>query len=276
MTSKRYAIVTPYYKESRRILDRCLGSVRRQTLKADHIIIADGFAQDWLEGEPVRHIKLDRSHGDYGNAARGVGALLAVSEEYDGIGFLDADNWFADDHIERCVEAAVRLQECDFIVARRYLTRPDETILATDDESPAQHVDTNCFFFLKGAFHALHYWLTIPRELSIAADRVFYIALKKHNLRSVLVEKITVFYEYLWSGAYLAKGEQPPPGVKAPIDPVAIFDWLQSRSDRELQLVNRLSGEISWRSLHISMARNAQCPCGSGKLFRHCHGISAA
>jgi hypothetical protein len=61
--------------------------------------VSDGFPQDWLDSANVRHIRLGRPHNDAGNTPRGLGALLAVSEGYDGIGLLDADNWYDEDHI---------------------------------------------------------------------------------------------------------------------------------------------------------------------------------
>ena len=103
---RRYCVVTPYYKEERALLERCFGSVRRQVPNVDHIVVADGHPQDWIDALPVRHIKLDRAHGDYGNAARGLGALMAIAEGYDGIAFLDADNWYDDDHLASCLAAA--------------------------------------------------------------------------------------------------------------------------------------------------------------------------
>jgi hypothetical protein len=36
----------------------------------DHIVIADGLPQDWINDEPVRHIKLDTSHNNFGNTPR--------------------------------------------------------------------------------------------------------------------------------------------------------------------------------------------------------------
>lgn len=77
----KYAIITPYYKEERRLLERCIASVRNQTIGTDHFLVADGFPQDWIDTTGVRHLKLDRSHGDGGNTPRGVGALLAVAEQ---------------------------------------------------------------------------------------------------------------------------------------------------------------------------------------------------
>jgi cellulose synthase/poly-beta-1,6-N-acetylglucosamine synthase-like glycosyltransferase len=56
----RYAIVTPYYGEERKLLQRCISSVKSQTVKADHFLVADGRPQSWIEDEDVRHIELDR------------------------------------------------------------------------------------------------------------------------------------------------------------------------------------------------------------------------
>ena len=95
----RVAVVTPYYKEPRGWIERCIASVAAQTHACDHFLVADGHAQDWIDGAGVRHLRLDRGHGDYGNTPRALGALLAVSEGYDAIAFLDADNWYAPEHV---------------------------------------------------------------------------------------------------------------------------------------------------------------------------------
>ena len=80
--ASRWVIVTPYYKEERPLLSRCISSVSNQSVRTDHIVVADGHPQSWIDMEPVRHLKLDRSHGDYGNTPRGIGVLLAISEGY--------------------------------------------------------------------------------------------------------------------------------------------------------------------------------------------------
>jgi hypothetical protein len=67
---KRYAIITPYHKENRHLLQRATKSVKSQTVPADHFLIADGFAQEWIDREGVRHIKLDREHGYGGDTPR--------------------------------------------------------------------------------------------------------------------------------------------------------------------------------------------------------------
>ena len=118
---KRYAIITPYYKEDRGVLERCIQSVKGQSVPADHFLISDGFPQDWLENAGVRHLRLGKAHSDAGNTPRGLGALLAASEGYDGIGLLDADNWYDKNHVEECCKAVYSTTEppADLVFAKR-------------------------------------------------------------------------------------------------------------------------------------------------------------
>jgi glycosyltransferase involved in cell wall biosynthesis len=282
-------IVTPYFRETRDKLERCFRSVRRQTVAVDHIVVADGFAQQWIDGEPVRHLRLDISHDDFGGTPRGLGALLAASEGYRGIGFLDADNWIADDHVERCVEAASEVgPDCDYVIARRFLTRPDGTTIDVKNPHLSEDVvDTNCLFFLEGSYHSLHHWVTIPRQLSAINDRVVVSALKNYGLRPARVKEPTVFYECLWSAIYQSVGEVPPPNAKPNVDPVPIYAWLDTLPDRELTIANRRSGMTVRRQSRIftssgpgvatpPVGRNSPCPCGSGKKYKHCHGHIAS
>jgi glycosyltransferase involved in cell wall biosynthesis len=284
----RYAIVTPYFRETRDKLERCLRSVGRQTVAVDHIVVADGLAQQWIDGEPVRHLRLDMSHNDFGGTPRGLGALLAASEGYRGIGFLDADNWIADDHVERCVEAALQAgPDCDYVIAGRFFARPDGTTIDIGNLRLSDEViDTNCLFFLEGAYHSLHHWVTIPRQLSAINDRVVASALKNYGLRPARVKDPTVFYECLWSAIYQSIGEPPPPNAKPSVDPVPIYAWLDTLPDREFTIANRRSGTTIQRPSRTftssgagappAVGRNSPCPCGSGKKYKHCHGSTAS
>ncbi len=245
--SPRFAIVTPYYRETRSILQRCVQSVQQQTMAADHFLVADGFPQTWLDTEPVRHVKLDRSHGNNGNTPRGIGALIAIAEGYEGIGFLDADNWFEPRHVELCVRAAADARDkagidVDYVIAQRYLRRPDETIIPVRDEPATEHVDTSCFFMLPGSFGVISYFGTMPSQLSCICDRVFYRAIKAHGLKAALVPERTVNFHYFYQPAYRALGEAPPPGAKSAPDAGVIQAWLNSLSPRELLIASRRSG----------------------------------
>ena len=281
----RYVFVTPYYKEDPKVLKRCLDSVRNQSISCDHILVSDGFPQKWVDETGVRHLSLDRSHGDAGNTARGLGTLLAIAEEYEGIGLLDADNWLEKNHLEVCLSAANKVEggiaNCDFVVAQRNFRRFDESIMPID-EGP-DHVDTSCFFFLPGSYSFLPQWALMPRRVSAAGDRFFYAFISRKNLRVATTNVKTVNYHTTYVYPYRGLGETPPPEAKElPLDEF-FASVRMARDTREAVILNRLVGleffqsPISPPSLDIgfsetSQSRNAPCSCGSGKKYKHCHG----
>jgi exopolysaccharide biosynthesis predicted pyruvyltransferase EpsI/glycosyltransferase involved in cell wall biosynthesis len=240
--SGRNAIITPYYKESRDVLERCIGSVRNQTVATDHFLVADGFAKDWIDRADVRHFRLDRCHSDYGDTPRGVGAMIAAAEGYQTIGFLDADCWLEPDHVEYCLELAKQAgpDGCDYVIALRHERRPDGTIINVGQVSVERHVDTNCYFFLKSGFCVLPVWSSIPREVSIVGDRVFYAAVKANSLVPVVAARKTVNYTCLWESIYRAIGEQPPDGAKPNPDHDRVKQQISELSAGDLLVINRL------------------------------------
>jgi hypothetical protein len=243
---KRFCVITPYFRESREMLEFCAASVARQTLPADHMFIADGHPQDWLDELPVRHVKLDRAHGDYGNLARGLGALMAAREKYDGIAFLDADNWYDEDHMEACLAAAAANPETAYVVAQRRFVRPNRSIMETvtpADLPLADHIDTNCYVLLPNSYHLLHYWSTLPKELATHGDMLFRHILKNYiSIPPAITAHRTVNYSCMFEGVYLEKREIPPEGAKEYVDWRRCQTWLDALSDRDLALVQRLAG----------------------------------
>jgi hypothetical protein len=177
-------------------------------------LIADGFPQDWIDGESVRHLKLDRENSDFGNTPRTIGALLAISEGYDAVGLLDADNWLESTHVAKCVEASMRSEDCDYVIARRNLCRPDGSVLNVADHPVSKHVDMNCYFLLPGSYYMLLHLALIPRELSLLGDRLLLQAFRSEGLNAEVVEEATVNYHCLWRFAYDALGETPPANAK--------------------------------------------------------------
>jgi len=278
----RYAIITPYYKEERRLLERCIGSVRNQSLRVDHFLVADGFPQDWIDTAGVRHFKLDRSHGDVGNTARGVGALIAIAEEYSAIGMLDADNWLEPDHVEACLAAASTTSTpCDYVVAQRTFRRIDGSAMPIPEDTDhdlaryisnalrqypirsesanrsqqggrllrsqpdVPHADTSCLFFLRGAFCILPHWAMMPKEMSAWGDRVFYSMLRQWDFVAARVPKPTVNYQMSYAADYLRIGETPPPGAKPDLDIDGPIAWFWSLSRRDYEIASRLIGFTS-------------------------------
>ena len=277
----RYAIITPYYQEDRSLIERCIDSVRAQSVAAEHIVVADGHPQAWIDGAAVRHLKLDRSHGDFGNTPRAIGALLAISEGYSGIGFLDADNWLESDHIEACLAVAqTTAAPCDYVVAQRIFRRPDATVMPVPEEP--NHVDTNCYFFLRGAFCAIPHWAMMPKELAPLGDRYFSAMMRSRPFSHARMSRPTVNYLCVWEQLYLALGETPPPEAKPNISATRVERWLGSLDRRELEITGRLTGVSFLAALasrdppaSTNTSRNAECPCGSGKRYKHCHGAIA-
>jgi len=239
--AQAHAVVTPYHKEEERLLERCVRSVQAQTMPANHFLIADGHPQDWLDGEAVRHIKLDREHRDYGNTPRTIGALLAVSEGYDAIALLDADNWLEADHISTCIATSRLVENCDYVIARRNMCRPDGSVIDIEYDSSVL-MDTNCFFLLPGAYHAIPHIGLTPTELSSICDRIFYSTLKAKNLHAKVAERNTVNYHCLWPAVYRKAGEEPPLNPRPNVDFDGMKAWLASRSPREREIINRRLG----------------------------------
>jgi hypothetical protein len=268
--SSKFAIITPYYDESPALLRRCIQSVIRQTIPVEHLMIADGMPQSWLDTEPVRHIKLDRPHHDFGNTPRGIGSLLAISEGFDGFGFLDADNWLEPDHVELCIRCGME-SSFDYVIAQRHHRRPDETVIPVQEEKG--HVDTNCLFMLRGSFFVTPYFATMPKQLAAVGDRLFCQALRARALKAAVVPTKTVNYLCLWEAFYRHIGEMPPAGAKPGIDVAPIDKYLDELSDRELQLASGLTGvDFSMRRASMPPRRNAPCHCGSGLKYKYCHG----
>ena len=240
----KVAVVTPYYKEPRAWLERCLASVRAQTHACEHIVVADGFAQDWIDGVAgVHHLKLDRAHGDFGNTPRALASLMAASEGADAICFLDGDNWLHPDHVKSCVELARRV-EVDYVTTRRHMVREDGSIIPlriAEDWNDA-HVDTNLYCLLRGAFHTIARWALMPRPMAVYGDRVYLASLREEGLRTACTEQRTMNYLCTWAHLYREVGEQPPAFAKEPLPVAGLARWYAGLSPKEQRLTQRLSG----------------------------------
>ncbi len=204
---KRVCVVTPFHAEPPEVLARCIQSVAAQTVPCDHLMVGDGARLPPELAQGVRLLALDRTHADYGNTPRGVGALLAAAEGYDLIAFLDADNWYDPDHVETCLAAATD-PATDVVLAHRRLIAEDGTALADHGPPLAEHCDTNCFAFLPGAFSILPVWALIPTYLSDQGDRIFYHQLKTFGLELRQTDHPTVNYVTRARGLDFARGQR--------------------------------------------------------------------
>lgn len=213
--SRRLAVITPYYEEPIAYLERCHQSVIAQGVDADHFMIADGRSRDCVDEWPVRHIKLPTSHGDYGNTPRGIGSLLAKSEDYDFIAYLDADNWYHEGHLHsllRLWEQSSSTASCSF---RTYHDEAGNPLgIFEHDENDLLHVDTSCFLIHRSGFGCLPIWLDMPKPLASIGDRVFLAGLlhRKFSINSTRAR--TVAYRSRHRAHYLLAGQPVPEGAK--------------------------------------------------------------
>ncbi len=236
----RIAIVTPYWQEPRAVLENCLASVAAQSVACDHLLVADGAAQDWLDGAGVRHLRLDRNHADHGNVARAMGALLAAGEGYDAIAFLDADNRIDPDHVALCLAAAGEQDSApDVVVARRRIELPCGTPVTVSEEPGL--IDTNCLFLLPGAYPVIARWALIPGPLAAIGDRVFHAALVSAGCRMVHTARASVTYVSRWVVHYAASGSAVPADAQS-LDFDSIAGWVAALSPDERRALERRVG----------------------------------
>lgn len=254
-TFPRYLVVTAYHKEEPRLLNRVMTSVQGQTVPADHLFIADGHPQDWIDGKAdelatVRHIVLDRSHGDVGNTVRAIGGMLAIAEGYDGVCFCDADNWLEPDHVEACIAAAAKSpRPCDYVIAQRTLRRADGSAMPIPEE--LGHVDANCFFFLPGSYSVLPFWGLMPKAYAVIGDRLMARLLITRGYVAAGTDHPTVNYTTRYLAHYRALGEEPPADAKV-VDMEAVLGWSEGLSPREMEMDARMTGGLVLRRPPLS------------------------
>ena len=70
-----------------------------------HVLVADGCPQPKINQWQAEHVQLPRSHGDIGSTPRLIGCYHAIGLGVDAVAFLDADNWYREDHISNLLEA---------------------------------------------------------------------------------------------------------------------------------------------------------------------------
>ncbi|MBU6460529.1 MAG: glycosyltransferase family 2 protein [Proteobacteria bacterium] len=240
----RTAIITAYYREPRKILERCIASVKSQTALADHILISDGYPQDWILEQQVRHISLDQAHADYGDSPRSIGLVLAIREQYDAIQFLDADNTLNSNHVE-LMWTIQQIRNLDVVVSTRRFLRTDGSILpfTWQADETGDHVDTGCYFFTRSAYASALKWSLIPKQLSCIGDRIFLSMIKTTGLRVERAIEPTVGYTTLWKDVYEAVGEPLPMGAKTLDREISEMNrWWHSLSSEERKLIQTTLG----------------------------------
>jgi glycosyltransferase involved in cell wall biosynthesis len=238
----RIAVVTPYYKEADDVLRQCHNSVLGQTYPCDHIVVSDGHRNGMFDGaERTLHVTLPRAHGDNGNTPRGVGSLLADSYGYDAVAYLDADNWFAADHIATMV-AAHETSGSPVVGCKRSFHALDGTPLSVTefDEEANRHVDTSCFIVFRPAFKVFQAW-AMPKELGPICDRVFFQKILHAGFNISLVTSRSVAFRSQYAAHYRQAGLPIPDGAKGDDNMDQAHRYLNNKAN-----VNRIVERIGF------------------------------
>lgn len=222
------AVITPYYKESIDLLRQCHDSVMSQGVNATHFMVADGFAQSALNDWPIAHVSLNQAHADYGNTPRGVGSVLARSQGFDCVTYLDADNWYHAGHLRALLDLYEQTG-ADVCCSQRTFHRMDGTMLPVEEvlEEQRIHVDTNCLMLGRAALGVLDIWHQMPKELSAIGDRVVFGAIRHRRFRTAFTQQRSVAYRTLHTHHYELAQEPMPADVKQPSWQPCV-DWLQT------------------------------------------------
>lgn len=218
----RVAVVVPFHRERPQWLRRCFSSVAGQQHAAKLIAVGDGVLPYSEQHDaakvymPHRLIFLPSAHHDGGRAARAIGAIEAITSGFDAVAFLDADNWFAAEHIA----GLVRLHEttgAPLCTSSLSVVRVDgepfvpELVHECDGET---HADTSTIFVTREAFPLLVNWALVPAELGSICDRVWWEMAKASGVKRAHSAERTVFYRNRYALQYEALGEAPPDGTK--------------------------------------------------------------
>ncbi len=227
----KVAVITPYYKESRAILETCHHSVMAQTYPCTHYMVADGFPQEIVSLWPTEHIMLPKAHGDNGNTPRAIGSFSAINQGFDAIAYLDGDNWFEPNHIEEMI-ALHHEQGAVICTSNRTMHRLDGSLLYHDLENDGSNfVDTSNIVLLRPAFKLVALWGLMPKKLSPLCDRVFWQAAVSSGLPRAHRRLATVAFRSRYADHYTLCDEAPPAGAVTTSHFLATSDWWQAQPE---------------------------------------------
>lgn len=206
----KIAVITPYYKESNAELERCHQSVMAQQGDVTHFMLADGYPNPIVDTWNCQHIILP-NHNDFGDTPRGIGAASASAQGFEGICFLDADNWYEPTHIANIRDCFHKYQ-IPLITTARQLHTIEGVFLGTCTESNGKDfVDTNCYFFHQSVFKLCRSWLFKTRREAMGGDRILWNSIVTQDIKRAHIHIPTLNYVTDFSLHYAVHGLTPPP-----------------------------------------------------------------
>jgi glycosyltransferase involved in cell wall biosynthesis len=239
----RVAVVTPYHTETPELLHACLDSVAHQTHRATHILVADGHPRaEFDKRDRTLHVKLPLESGDNGNTPRALGTLYAAGQGFDAVAYLDADNWFEDDHIETLV-ALAESSGHSVVISGKRIFRLDGTPMPLGEQEDGQHyTDTSCIMLTKDAFHLGQIWALMPKQLAPTCDRFFWAIVRAKGIAWSKSARDSLCFRSKYADHYHFLGEEPPAGAKPTEVLASAQGWWDALSEDERQARLRRMG----------------------------------
>ncbi|MDP9035238.1 MAG: sulfotransferase [Myxococcota bacterium] len=242
----KVAVVTPYFDEAPDVLLQNHESVSRQSHRCLHVMVADGNPRTEIDGWDVDHVVLPRNHNNLGSTPRLMGCVHAIEMGVDAIAFLDADNWYAHNHVSNLL-ALRELTGASFLASGRLLCRPDGSVMGPcPNTDVARFVDTSCMMFFSDAFDVLWAWGRMRPYAHLIGDRVLLRHVHEAGIRVAFASAPTVNYRCKRRGLYEQTGYPAPPRVEPRPDYERSFRLWQAEGHRPLPGANACGQSREW------------------------------
>jgi hypothetical protein len=207
----KICVVTPYFQTKLAWLIQAHDSVKVQTIPAWHILVCDGSEPAQIPSFHGTHVLLGRNYQDYGNTPRLIGCYNAVTQGADAIAFLDADNWFQPDHLEKLRDYTLA-NNLDACASARMLNRPDGSVLGKCPVVDARpYIDTSCLLVMKPAFPHLIAWALQTQDNAAVMDQAVWKHMQNRGARLGFLDRPSVCYRTRHASHYRLLGQPPPP-----------------------------------------------------------------
>lgn len=125
------SVITPTWQRHELLLTRCIPSVAAQSVPVEHVVVSDGpdpVLRELLAGVDVVYAEVAEHADDpcnYGARARNRGLEVATG---DLIAYLDDDNAFRPEHVERLAAALEADSDRDFAYTQMFRHGLGDTI----------------------------------------------------------------------------------------------------------------------------------------------------
>jgi len=174
-------------------LQRAIDSVAAQTVPCRHYVFADGVDVPPVSG--VEFCRLPVVTGGAGLMNAGIVAASAFLVQEPLICWLDDDNWFEPDHLERLLKAK---GDKPYAWSLRKLANPDGSFWGNDDSESigpwGGFIDLNCYLMDRGlALQVAPLWYRTTGELMVG-DRFVYQCLAENKVENAGSGAYTVNY----------------------------------------------------------------------------------